>query len=275
MGGGARSLAILGCGHMGRALVSALLRRGTRPEELHVAERSAAARALLAREFAVSAVSDAREAVEGASVIVLAVKPAELGLLLRSLQEPLKSSSPLIISIAAGVRIAALKKWCGAAAHLMRAMPNRAAFVGAGITGVYAPPQLSPSDRQQAQHILSALGEVVWVESEEALDVVTALSASGPAYFFLLTEAMREASVQLGLSRDAADRLAAGALYGAGQLIHAGDADPARLRAEVTSKGGTTEAALRELAAADLRGTVQRAIAAAVTRSRELASEFG
>jgi pyrroline-5-carboxylate reductase len=151
-------------------------------------------------------------------------------------------------------------------------MPNRPALVGAGISGLYAPNNITPAQRADAQAVMQAVGEVVWVHSEEALDAVTALSGSGPAYFFLLAQLMADAGVAQGLEKDAAHRLAAATLYGAGQLAHTSAADLEHLRAEVTSAGGTTAAAVRVMEIADLRGTIARALAAAVARSRELAA---
>jgi pyrroline-5-carboxylate reductase len=154
-------------------------------------------------------------------------------------------------------------------------MPNRPALVGAGATGLFAGASASAAQRAKAEAIMSAVGEVVWVPDEEALDVVTALSGSGPAYFFLLAELMMQAAMELGLDADAARRLAVATLHGAGSLAHAGDGDLARMRAEVTSKGGTTEAALNVMNAADLRGIVTRALDAAAKRGREMAEQFG
>jgi pyrroline-5-carboxylate reductase len=151
-------------------------------------------------------------------------------------------------------------------------MPNRPALIGAGASGLYAPPAVGAPQRLAAEQLLKAVGEVVWVPSEDALDVVTALSGSGPAYFFLLAELMAEAGQQLGLDGATARRLAAATLYGSGLLAQSGQGDLARLRAEVTSRGGTTEAALRALEAADLRGAVRSALDAAAQRSRELAA---
>jgi pyrroline-5-carboxylate reductase len=184
----------------------------------------------------------------------------------------LASGRPLLISVAAGVRIASLESWCGAGVPVMRAMPNRPARVGAGATGAYAPPAVGREQRAAADRVLQALGEVFWVRAEELLDAVTALSGSGPAYFFLLAELMAEAGAELGLESAMARELAAATLYGSGLLVRSGAPDLARLRQEVTSTGGTTEAALRVLEAADLRATVRAALAAATQRSRELAT---
>ena len=213
--------------------------------------------------------------VEAASVVVVAVKPQIAGTVLTPLQPALQRIRPLVISIAAGIRIAAIETWCGAGVPVVRAMPNRPALVGAGATGLFAPPDVSSTQRDVAAKVMQAVGEVVWVTSEDHLDVVTALSGSGPAYFFLLAELLTQGATDLGLEPAAARRLAIATLHGAGQLAQAGDGDLARMRAEVTSKGGTTEAAVRSLESADLRGIVARALEAATRRSRELAEQFG
>ncbi|HTL91513.1 MAG TPA: pyrroline-5-carboxylate reductase [Steroidobacteraceae bacterium] len=267
-----RRVCILGAGNMGRALIGGLLRGGWRSEQLSAGESEAAARTTLLREFGVSATDDNRAAVAGAAIVVLAVKPQDAAAVLQPLAAGFALNRPLLISVAAGVRVAALESWCGAGVPVMRAMPNRPAWVGAGATGVYAPPAVGAQQRAAAERVLQALGEVFWVEAEELLDVVTALSGSGPAYFFLLAELMAEAATQLGLESGMAHRLAAATLYGSGLLARSGDGDLARLRQEVTSTGGTTEAALRTLEAADLRTTVRAALAAATQRGRELAA---
>jgi pyrroline-5-carboxylate reductase len=267
-----RSVCILGAGNIGRALVGGLLRSGTRPEQLTVGEKSVAARETLARDFGVSASADNAPAAAGAAVVVLAVKPQDAVATLAGLAELFARQRPLVVSVAAGVRIAALQSACGAGIGVVRAMPNRPALVGAGITGLYAAGEVTPADRASAERVLGSVGETVWVPSEEALDVVTALSGSGPAYFFLLAQLMAEAGERLGLEAPAARRLARATLYGSGLLAQAADCDLERLRAEVTSAGGTTEAAVRVLEGADLRATVAQALAAAAQRSRELAA---
>lgn len=258
---------------MGRALIGGLLRSGRRAEQLSVGEPAPAARARLARDLGVTALADNREAIAGAGVVVLAVKPQDAGAVLAPLAAQLAAARPLVISVVAGVRTPALESWCGAGVPVVRAMPNRAALIGAGATGLYAPPAVGPAGRATAEQVLRAVGEVSWVPSEEALDIVTALSGSGPAYFFLLAELMAEAAEQLGLPGETARGLAAATLYGAGLLAQSGDRDLARLRAEVTSPGGTTAAALAVFEAAGLRETVRAALGAAAQRSRELAAD--
>ena len=264
-------IAIIGAGNMGRALIGGLVRSGAPPARLRAGEARAATRQALAREFGIGATADNLAAIAGAAVVVIAVKPQEAQAVLQSLAGALSATHPLVISVAAGVRIASLAAWCGAGVPIVRAMPNRPALIGAGVTGLYAPPDVGATQRQSAEEVLRAVGEIAWVPSEEALDVVTALSGSGPAYFFLLAEHMAEAGHELGLEAGTARRLAAATLYGAGLLAHSGDGDFVPLRSAVTSAGGTTEAALAALEAANLGAVVRQALSAATQRGRELA----
>jgi pyrroline-5-carboxylate reductase len=270
-----KHLAILGGGNMGRALIGGMLQRGTRPEHISVGESSQAARDGLVADFGIQATADNATAVASASVVVVAVKPQVAGAVLAPLQPAFQRTRPVVISVAAGIRIAALESWCGSGVPVVRSMPNRPALVGAGATGLFAPAAVGSAHREVAERVMQAVGEVVWVATEDDLDVVTALSGSGPAYFFLLAELLMQGAMELGLEAAAARRLAIATLHGAGQLVQSGDGDLARMRAEVTSKGGTTEAALKQLEAADLRGIVARALEAATRRSRELAAQFG
>lgn len=267
-------LAILGGGNMGRALIGGLLRQGMRPEHLTVGERHHAAQAALRRDFGLTAVPDNGAAVRQANVVVVAVKPQDVAAVLSPIASELARTRPVVLSVAAGVRIAALRHWCGPQIPVVRAMPNRPALVGAGVTGLYAPAPISPGHVSLAERVMRSVGEVVRVDTEDALDVVTAISGSGPAYFFLLAELMARAGTDLGLSAHAARTLSVATLHGAGLLAHSGTGDLAQLRAEVTSKGGTTEAALRTFEAAGLREIVARAVQAAAARSRELAEQF-
>jgi len=268
-------ISFIGGGNMGRALIGGLLERGAPKDSLRVGEAHEPSRTALTRDFGVLASAENQEAAGGADIVVLAVKPQDAGQVLVALRPMFQSKAPLVISIAAGIRIHDLEAWCGPNVPVVRCMPNRPALVGAGATGLFAPPTVQSEHRTAAENILRAVGAVVWVQSEEALDVVTALSGSGPAYFFLLAESMLQAAIELGLSPEAARTLAVETLYGAGRLAHAGDGDLARLRAEVTSKGGTTAAAVHSFETADFRSLVARALAAATERSRELAEQFG
>ena len=271
----AQRIGFLGGGNMARALIGGLLARGTHATEVSVGEPSAQARQLLAQDFKVTVSADNHAAIADCALVIVAVKPQEAGKVLGALAPLLQGTRPVLLSIAAGIPIASLQRWAGPGVPVIRAMPNRAALVGAGITGVYAAPDVTDAQRERAAAVMSAAGEVVWVGRESDLDVVTALSGSGPAYFFLLAELMMQAGIADGLEPDAARQLAVGTLHGAGALAHASDGDLARMRAEVTSKGGTTEAALGVFAAADLNGIVARAVHAATLRGRDLAAKFG
>lgn len=267
--------AFIGGGNMGGALIRGLIARGLEPANINVGEAQQARRVQLADELGVRVTADNREAVDGAGVVVLAVKPQDMAATTQALADVLARGKPLVLSIAAGIRVADIAGWCGRDVPVARAMPNRPALNGAGATGVYAPASLGDMHRAIVAEILGSVGTMVWVADEDALDVVTALSGSGPAYFFLLAELMADAGVQLGLERASAQELALQTLYGSGLMARASDGNLVRLRAEVTSKGGTTEAAVRAFDAANLRGIVTTALTAAADRGREMARDFG
>ena len=267
--------AFIGGGNMGGALIRGLIVRGMSAKNISVGEAHPQRRIALADELGVHVTADNREAVASADVVVLAVKPQDMAGTVQSLADVLAQRAPLVISIAAGIRVADIVSWCGAGAAVVRAMPNRPALNNAGATAIYAPATVSDAHRALAASVLGAVGTTVWVQQEDALDVVTALSGSGPAYFFLLAELMTDAAVNLGLDRASAQELAIQTLFGSGRMARDSDGDLARLRAEVTSKGGTTEAALRAFDAANLRGIVAAALSAAADRSREMAQAFG
>jgi pyrroline-5-carboxylate reductase len=264
-----RRVCILGAGNIGRALIGGLLRAGTRPEHLSAVEPAAAARTALVRDFGIQA-SEGSGALAGAGIVVLAVKPQDARAVLTALAAPLAAARPLLMSVAAGVRIAALSSWCPGV-PVLRAMPNRPALLGAGASALYAPADVAAPLRQAAEKIMQSVGETVWVPQEDALDVVTALSGSGPAYFFLLAELMAQSGERLGLDAATARKLAAATLYGSG-LMARDDADLGQLRASVTSRGGTTQAALDVFAEAQLSSIVERALSAATQRARQLGS---
>ena len=266
-------IAFVGGGNMARALIAGLIRRGAAAAQIGVGEPDAGHRAMLARDYGVQATADNAAAVAGAGIIVLAVKPQEMGRVAATLAPGLAGGAALLLSVAAGITTTDLARWYPGAA-VVRAMPNRPALLGAGITGLYAPAAVGAAGRARAEAVMAAAGRTVWVQRESDLDTVTALSGSGPAYFFLLAEEMAAAGVALGLDPATAQLLAAETLHGAGQLAHA---DPAldQQRIAVTSKGGTTEAALGEFAAGGLAALVRRAVEAAARRSAELARQFG
>ena len=269
------SIALIGGGNMARGLIGGLLGSGVPAQRITVAEPVPPGRDSLVRDFGVKVTDDNLAAVSGARIVVLAVKPQQMAAVALALA-PALAARPLVISVAAGLRAADLSRWLGAGVPVVRAMPNRPALTGAGASGLYAAADVGDAERKLAEQVLSSTGLCLWVRTEAELDTVTALSGSGPAYFFRLAELMAEAAIAQGLDPDVARALAAQTLAGAGKLVEAESApDLARMRAEVTSKGGTTEAALNVFIDKDLTGIVQAAQDAAARRSRELAEQFG
>lgn len=269
----ASTIAFVGGGNMAVALIGGLRDAGVPAAALRAVEIQPEARAALVQRFGVQASADPAEVLPGADVIVLAVKPQQLAAVCRSIA-PLVGQS-LVLSIAAGIRTADLSRWLGGHTRIVRAMPNTPALVRAGITGVYAMPEVPAAQRAQAEGVLKAVGEVVWVADERAIDAVTAISGSGPAYVFHFMEGLIAAGEQLGLDPEAARRLTLQTVAGAARLALDSPESPALLRARVTSPNGTTQAALESFAASDLVGAIARAVQAADRRAAELGDEFG
>ena len=269
---GSNDVTFIGGGNMGRSLVAGLIASGHRPQEIRVSEPRAQAREAF-DALGVQTTSANSTAVEGAAVVVLAVKPQVLAAVLRELGSI--ESHQLVISIAAGVPLAELGRMTARGQPIVRCMPNTPALLGAGITALCANAAVGESERARAQTILGAVGKTLWVEREAELDAVTAVSGSGPAYFFYLMEAMVRAGTALGLAEETARVLTVETAYGAARMARENDLAPAALRAQVTSPGGTTERALAILDAADFGAIIDRALAGAAARSQELAEEFG
>lgn len=269
-------ITLIGGGQMARALIGGWVGRGVPASTIAVSDPNAAQREWLATTFpGVRLFADSESAVADADVWVLAVKPQLLAGVTRALAPAYARRRPLVVSIAAGIRAADLNRWLGGGARVIRSMPNRPTLIGAGISALCADASVSASDRALATRLLEAAGSVVWVESEAQIDAVTAVSGSGPAYFFLLIELLETAGAAQGLSPAVARQLAIATAMGAARLAAESGDDPGTLREQVTSKGGTTAAALAVFETADLRAIVGRAVAAAAQRSRELADEFG
>ncbi len=268
-------LAFIGGGKMARSLVGGLFRAGEDAAGITVAEPHAPLREALARDFNVATGTDNAAAAAGAAAIVLAVKPQVMRAVCEELASVVQRDRPLVVSIAAGIRVDQLERWLGGDVALVRSMPNTPALIGAGAAGLYANPRCSAAQRALAERILGAAGLCVWIEREDLMDAVTALSGSGPAYFFLLVEALEEAAVAQGLPRETARALATQTAFGAGRMLREDGAAPATLRERVTSPGGTTQAALDSFAGDGFRDVVAHAVAAAVHRGRELSAASG
>jgi pyrroline-5-carboxylate reductase len=267
-------ISFIGGGNMARALIAGLKRHAVPGDHISVGEPDAQARLRLQQDLGVRASADNHEAVQGADVWVLAVKPQYAAQVMQQLRPVLQTSRPLLFSIAAGMRIAELARACGSDVAIVRSMPNRPALLGAGITALFAAPNVTAAQRQQAELIGQASGRAVWLRAESELDIVTALSGSGPAYFFLLAEQLARAAQDLGLEPETATQLARATLHGAGMLANEG-AGLAEERAAVTSRGGTTEAAIRTLDQGGFAQLIASALKAAAARSAELGNPPG
>jgi pyrroline-5-carboxylate reductase len=270
-----RRLAFIGGGNMAAALIGGLTRHGLASERIVVADPSTEQLQRLVRDYGIRCAPDNASAVAGAEVVVLAVKPQQMRAVALALSPHLTASKPLVISVAAGIPHAALARWFGGAIAVVRTMPNRPALNGFGAAGLYAPASVGAANRALAESIMAAVSATVWVEHESQMDTVTALSGSGPAYFFLFMEALEAAAHERGLPDDIAHKLTLETAYGAAQMARHSSEPLSLLREQVTSKGGTTAAALAVLDAAGLRAIVAHAVAAADRRSAELAAEFG
>jgi len=267
------TIAFLGGGNMANALIGGLLAKGFDRHAVSVVEISTAARERLAAQNGVRASAAPDAATIQADTLVLAVKPQDMRTALQGLSSQI--AGKLVVSITAGVTLEAISRWLGGHRKLVRCMPNTPALIGAGIAALYALPEVSGEQREKAQTILSAVGEVVWVSEERLLDPVTAVSGSGPAYVFWFIEHLAATAQKLGIPQDPALKLAIQTVLGAAKLAAQSSESPAELRKKVTSKGGTTEAALKVFEAEKLAEGFARALEAASRRGAELGAELG
>ena len=265
-------IAFIGGGNMASAIIGGLVRQGLTPDRIAVVEPFAEARERLAQAYGVTAEAAVGPALQGAGVVVWAVKP-------QTFREAAAQARPHLagaihLSVAAGIRSDSIAAWTGSE-RIVRAMPNTPALVGRGMTGLFAREAVSAVDRAQVESVLATTGRLLWVGEECHLDAVTALSGSGPAYVFYFLEAMQQAGVEMGLSAEQARTLAVGTFDGASALAAASPDPLATLRERVTSKGGTTYAALTSLEAAGVKASFVTALHAACRRADELGNEFG
>lgn len=266
-------IAFLGGGNMANALVGGLIGRGVPKESLSVIEKLEASRAKLERDYGVHASTQADAATQAADILVIAVKPQDLRGALAPLAPFVRGK--LALSIAAGARLADISRWLGGHERLVRSMPNTPALIGAGIAALYAPASVGAEDRARAEQVLAAVGQTVWVPEERLLDPVTAVSGSGPAYVFWFIEHLAAGGAALGLTEETARQLALQTVLGAAQLA-ARSPDPVSvLRERVTSRGGTTEAALRVFAEERMAERLKNALEAASRRGAELGEQLG
>lgn len=266
------NICFVGGGNMATALIGGLLGQGFAAAKISVVEINADNRARLQREFSVRAVENLAAGVAGSQVILFAVKPQQLREVAQTLAPLL--SGQLLISIAAGIRAVDLARWAGSR-QVVRCMPNTPALIQSGMTGLYALPAVSGAQREQAQNILAAVGETLWLQDEAMLDAVTAISGSGPAYVFYLIEALQQAAVELGFTSEEARRLSVATFLGGSKLAAASSDPVSVLRERVTSKNGTTERALLSLTGHQVAAHIVQAAQAAAARSREMGDELG
>jgi pyrroline-5-carboxylate reductase len=269
------TLAFIGGGNMAGSLIGGLVADGWSPGHIQVADPDPARISQLGERFSVITTRDNNEAIASADAVVLAVKPQILHEVAGQIAPAIRQRRPVVISIAAGIRETTLRDWLGEGTAIVRCMPNTPAMVKSGATALYANARVSEAQRSLAESVLRAVGLALWLDDEALMDAVTALSGSGPAYFFLFMEALQAAGTELGLPADTARLLSLQTAFGAAKMALESREDAATLRRQVTSPGGTTERAIEVFMHEGLQAMVLKAVQAAAGRSRELADEFG
>ncbi len=269
---GSNHVAFIGGGNMASAIIGGLIRRGMPASQIQIVEPWAEQRTKLQADFGISAQAEPGAALASAGLVVWAVKPQTFREAAQQAGQYTRSA--LHLSVAAGIVSSSIAQWLGTE-RVVRAMPNTPALIGKGITGLFARPAVSAADRQTVENVITTTGEHLWLAEEKMLDAVTAMSGSGPAYVFYFIEAMEQAGVQMGLSPEQSHKLAVSTFTGASALASASQESPEVLRARVTSKGGTTYAALSAMEQDDVKALFIRAIEAARQRAAELGDEFG
>lgn len=264
-------IAFIGSGNMASALIGGIVKQGFPATNIIVAGPEQQQLDSLQKQIGVRITTNNCAAVRGADLVVFAIKPQIFKPVLEELRIAIADSRPLLVSIAAGITIATMLDWLQQPAAIVRCMPNTPALVQQGATGMFANDQVSEAQKQQAQSLMDAVGISLWLNDESEIDAVTAVSGSGPAYFFLVMEAMEAAAIEMGLDPDTARRLTQKTALGAAALASEGDQDPAQLRVNVTSPGGTTERALQTFEKGGLRDLFGKAMEGAKQRSIELA----
>lgn len=267
----ADSITFIGGGNMARSLIAGLIRQGVPAAHIHVAEPVAELRQALAADFGVQVHDNASDAAAQGGTWLLAVKPQVLREVCQSLQALAQASRPLVVSIAAGITSAQLQRWLGRPGSGARDAEHPA-LLGAGVTGLFATPSVDTQQHARAEQVLASAGRTVWIDSEGLMDSVTAVSGSGPAYVFLLAEAMEAAGIAQGLPADAARTLVVQTLLGASRMLDEAGESPAELRRRVTSPNGTTQAAIESFQAGGFEALVDTALRAAQVRGQELSA---
>lgn len=269
------AIAFIGCGNMARSLIGGLLANNVEKSRLIATDPDAGQRQKLKDQFGIETLGDNNAAIDKADVLVLAIKPQIMQSVVEDIAASVRGSNKLIISIAAGIRVNSLSTWLDSDEAIIRVMPNTPALIQAGAAALFANAHASEAQRSVAESMLRSVGTAVWLDSEEQMDTVTALSGSGPAYFFYFMEAMENAAMSLGLDEDMARLLTIETALGAAKMALMSSHDPATLRKQVTSPGGTTEQALNVFAESDLDAIISKAMQAAKQRAIELSDKLG
>lgn len=266
-------IAFIGAGNMAASLIGGLRAKGLQASQIRASDPGEETRQRVSAEHGIETFADNAQAIDGVDVIVLAVKPQAMKAVCEAIRPSLKPQQ-LVVSIAAGITCASMTAWLGKQ-PIVRCMPNTPALLRQGVSGLYATSEVTAEQRQQAEELLSAVGIALWLNEEQQLDAVTAVSGSGPAYFFLLIEAMTAAGVKLGLPKEIAEQLTLKTALGAAHMAVSSDVDAAELRRRVTSPNGTTEAAIKSFQADGFEALVEKALGAAAHRSAEMAEQLG
>lgn len=267
-------IAFIGGGNMASAILGGLIENGYNSQDILVSDPSQEKLDQLEKQFSIQTNVDNQAVIEQTDVVVFAVKPQVMQQVISPLKDVLLNKKPLIISVAAGVSLDSLASWTDRGLSIVRCMPNTPALVQQGASGLLANDNVSNAQKKMTDEILNAVGMSVWVNNETELDAVTALSGSGPAYFFLFIEAMINAGIELGLTQDTAKALALQTALGAATMASKSEFEPAQLRKNVTSPNGTTEQAILSFQKQGLDATVKTAMQAAFNRSVELSKEL-
>ena len=270
-----QTIGFVGGGNMASALISGLIDDGYVPQNIWVSDLDRQKLNVLAEQFGLNITSDNQRVVQHTQILVLSVKPQTMRQVAEEISESVLRLKPVVVSIAAGIRIGDLARWLGGGSAIVRCMPNTPALVRTAATALYANDQVSAEQRDIAETVMRAVGLVAWVDNESALDIATALSGSGPAYFFLLMESMEQAALELGLDNETARLLIEQTAFGATKLALEARVTPTELRKRVTSPGGTTQYAIDVLEKGDFSAQVGSALRAAYKRSIELSNELG
>lgn len=270
-------IALIGAGNMGGALLEGLIRHGYSAENLFASDPSEKKLSHYRDKFGIQTTIDNKKAISSANIVIFAIKPQLFAQISKELQMSLHQLQPLIISIAAGIRIQDIKRWLNISQEMtiVRAMPNMPAVIGEGATALYSETEQSSPLCQLAENLLSTVGIVRWVAEEALLDTITALSGSGPAYFYLMMEALEKAAVELGLPSQLAHTFTLQTVLGAAKMGMKMNIPFTKLREQVTSKGGTTEKGLAVLEENDIQNLLKKALEAAKLRAEELAKQLG